>query len=193
MIAIDNILISEEIKDEFFACDLAKCKGACCVEGDSGAPLEFDELDILEDEDFLAEVSPYLTKEGKEAIANQGPFYLDEEVGQMKVSLKDDKACAFVNYSNGIAYCGIEKAWRDRKVAFRKPVSCHLYPIRIQKLGEFEAINYERWDICNPACSNGKISKTPVYQFSKEALIRKYGEEFYEKLCLTISHMDNKR
>lgn len=190
MIAIDNILISEEVKDEFFACDLAKCKGACCVEGDSGAPLEFDELDILEDEDFLHAVSPYLTEEGRTAIAAQGPFYLDEEVGQMKVSLKDDMACAFVNYSKGIAYCGIEKAWRDKKVAFRKPVSCHLYPIRIQKFAEFEAVNYERWDICNPACANGKASQTTVYQFAKEALIRKYGEEFYAKLEATIAHIE---
>ena len=189
MIAIDNILISEEIKDEFFACDLAKCKGACCVEGDSGAPLEFDELDILEDESFLENVSPYLTEEGRKAISDNGPFYLDEEVGQMKVSLKNDQACAFVNYTKGIAYCGIEKAWRDGKIDFRKPVSCHLYPIRIQKLGEFEAVNYERWDICNPACTNGKVSQTPVYKFAKDALVRKYGEEFYVKLEATIRHM----
>lgn len=189
MIAIDNKLISEDLKDKKFVCDLVKCKGACCVEGDSGAPLDFDELDILEDETLLAAVSPYLTKDGLKAIEEKGPFYLDEEVGQMKVTLKDDKACAFVNYDKGTAYCGIEKAWLDKKIDFRKPVSCHLYPIRIQNLGEYEAVNYETWDICKPACSHGESLQIPVYQFTKAALIRKYGEEFYSKLEATILHL----
>lgn len=190
MIAIDDKLISEDIKDKHFVCDLAKCKGACCVEGDSGAPLEFDELDILEDEDFLAAVAPYLTKEGLQAIDENGPFYLDEEVGQMKVILKEDKACAFVNYKNGIAYCGIEKAWMDKKISFRKPISCHLYPIRIQKFEDYDAVNYESWEICNPACSHGESLQVPVYKFTKEALIRKYGVDFYAQLEATIAHLE---
>ncbi|MFT4970610.1 MAG: hypothetical protein ACI9O4_002371 [Chitinophagales bacterium] len=191
MIAIDDKLISEDIMDKFFVCDLAKCKGACCVEGDSGAPLEFDELDILEDKELLANVAPYLTDAGLKALEEKGPFYLDEEVGQMKVTLKDDDACAFVNYKNGIAYCGIEKAWIDKKIDFRKPVSCHLYPIRIQKFEEYDAVNYESWKICSPACSHGEELQVPVYQFAKEALLRKYGPDFYEKLEATIQHLKN--
>jgi hypothetical protein len=190
MIVIDNKLISDDIKDKLFVCDLAKCKGACCVEGDSGAPIDMDEMEILEDEDFLKTVFPYITEEGRKAIEEKGPFYLDEEVGEMKVTLKDDDACAFVNYKNGIAHCGIEKAWMDKKVAFRKPVSCHLYPIRIQSFPEYDAVNYESWDICSPACSHGESLKVPVYKFTKEALIRKYGAEFYEKLEATIEHLE---
>ena len=191
MIAIDNKLISEELKDKHFVCDLAKCKGACCVEGDSGAPIEFDEMDILEDEDFLKEVSPYITPEGLKAIEGNGAFYLDEEVGQIKVSLKEDDACAFVNYKNGIAYCGIEKAWLDKKISFRKPISCHLYPIRIQTLSEYEAVNYEQWDICSPACSHGEALNIPVYQFAKSALVRKYGADFYDQLAATFKHLES--
>lgn len=190
MIAIDNKLISEDIKDKHFVCDLAKCKGACCVEGDSGAPIDMDEMEIMEDETFLEAVFPYLTMEGREAIKNNGPFYLDEDAGEMKVTLKNDHACAFVNYKNGTTYCGIEKAWMDKKVAFRKPVSCHLYPIRIQSFPEYDAVNYESWDICNPACSHGESLQVPVYKFTKEALIRKYGAEFYDKLEATIQHLE---
>lgn len=190
MIAIDNKLISDDIKDKHFVCDLAKCKGACCVEGDSGAPLEFDELDVMEDEFLLEQVKPYLTQEGIDAIENNGPFYLDEEDGVMKVSLKSDNACAFANYKNGTAYCGIEKAWLDKKIDFRKPVSCHLYPIRIQSYPEYDALNYEEWDICSPACTNGSKLQVPIYKFCKEALIRKYDIDFYEKLETTIKHLE---
>ncbi len=190
MIVIDDKIISEDLKDKHFVCDLAKCKGACCVEGDSGAPIDIDEMEILEDETFLEAVSPYLTQNGRDAIAANGPFYLDEEVGEMKVTLKDDNACAFVNYKNGTTYCGIEKAWMDKKVDFRKPVSCHLYPIRIQSFPEYDAVNYETWDICKPACSHGQELQVPVYKFAKAALIRKYGESFYENLEATIAHLE---
>jgi len=191
MIVIDNKLISDDIKDKHFVCDLAKCKGACCVEGDSGAPIDIDEMEIMEDEQFLETVFPYLTQEGREAIETKGPFYLDEEVGEMKVTLKKDDACAFVNYKNGTTYCGIEKAWLEKKVDFRKPVSCHLYPIRIEKYEAYDAVNYEQWDICNPACSHGESLQVPIYKFTKEALIRKYGADFYQELEATIHHMDN--
>jgi hypothetical protein len=192
MIAIDNKLISEDIKDKLFVCDIAKCKGACCVEGDSGAPLDINEKEILEDEAFLEAVFPYITEEGKQTILEKGPSYFDEASGELKVTLKDDDACAFVNYKNGIAHCGIERAWLDKKIDFRKPVSCHLYPIRIQSFPEYDAVNYETWDICSPACSHGESLKVPIYKFTKEALIRKYGEEFYEKLEATIEYLENK-
>lgn len=188
MIIIDDKIVSEDVAKEYFACDLAKCKGACCVEGDSGAPLELDELDVIED--LVDKVKPYLTKEGIDVIEKDGPFYLDKEDGTMKTSLINGGACVFINYKNGIAYCGIEKAWLDKKVSFRKPVSCHLYPIRIEKLHDYEALNYEEWDICKPACSNGKELKIPIYKFAKNAIIRKYGEEFFRKLEATIEHLE---
>ncbi|MCD8528442.1 MAG: DUF3109 family protein [Chitinophagales bacterium] len=190
MLAIDNTLLSDDIKNQHFVCDLAKCKGACCVEGDSGAPIDIDEMEIMEDEHFLKTVFPYLTQEGKDAIQNQGPFYLDKEVGEMKVTLKNDNACAFVNYKNGITYCGIERAWLDKKIDFRKPISCHLYPIRIKKYPDYDALNYEEWDICKDACTHGDALKIPLYKFAKEALIRKYGKEYYEKLEATIAYLD---
>lgn len=189
MIAIDNKIISEELKDKHFVCNLAACKGACCVEGDGGAPLDFDELDIIED--ILEDVKPYLTPEGIEAIEKHGPFDLDKEDGIMKTTLVDGKACAFVNYKNGITYCGIEKAWQEKKIDFRKPVSCHLYPVRITKLNDMDALNYEQWNICNPACKHGEELKIPIYKFAKEALIRKYGEDFYNTLEATINFMES--
>lgn len=188
MIAIDDKLISSELADVKFVCDLAKCKGACCVEGDSGAPLDFDELDQIEDNyDIIQE---YITEEGRSAIEEQGHFVLDKSDGTIKTTLVANKACAYVNYKNGVTYCGIEKAWLDKKIAFRKPVSCHLYPVRITQHDGFEAVNYEEWDICSPACKNGAQLKVPVYQFVKQALIRKYGKEFYKKLEGAVSFMN---
>lgn len=185
MIIIDDKIVSDELKDKYFVCNLSACKGACCVEGESGAPLDMDELDEMEDN--YETVKPYLTPEGIAAIENQGHFVLDSTDGVFKTPLIEGTgACAYVNYKNGIAYCGIEKAWLDKKSEFRKPVSCHLYPVRISKYDGFEAVNYEQWDICNPACENGAQLKVPVYKFVKEALIRKYGEEFYRQLEAAI-------
>ena len=188
MIAIDNKIISEELKDKHFVCNLAACKGACCVEGDGGAPIELDEMDEMEE--IQEKVKSYLTPEGIEAIEKQGPFVLDKEDGIMKTPLVNGKACAYVNYKNGITYCGIEKAWQEKKIDFRKPISCHLYPVRITKLQDMDALNYEQWDICNPACVHGENLKVPIYKFTKEALIRKYGEAFYQTLEATIAFME---
>ena len=189
MIVIGNKIISEEIKDKEFVCNLAACKGACCVEGDGGAPIELDEMEDMEE--IYEKVKPFLTPEGIDAIEKQGPFVLEKEDGIMKTPLVKNKACAYVNYKDGITYCGIEKAWMEKKIDFRKPVSCHLYPIRISKLNNgMEAINFEQWDICSPACENGANLKIPVYQFTKNALIRKYGEEFYNALEATVKFME---
>lgn len=190
MIVIDDKIVSEELKTKHFVCNLSACKGACCVEGDSGAPLDFDEIDVMEN--IYEKVKPYITQEGITAIENQGNFILDKEDGVMKTPLIEGTgACAYVNYKNGIAHCGIERAWLDKKIEFRKPVSCHLYPVRITKHKDFEAVNYERWDICNPACSQGAELKVPIYKFVKEALIRKYGEEFYAALEASFQYSDN--
>ncbi len=179
MIAIDNKLISDDLLDEKFVCDLNACKGACCVEGDSGAPLEESELKVLEE--IYPIVKPYLTEKGI-AILEKQKFMWEEEDEKYKTPLIEGGPCAYVNYDNGIAVCGIEKAYLENKVSFRKPVSCHLYPVRISQKKDFEAVNYERWNICKAACKNGNKLKVPVFRFVKDALIRKYGQEFYDIL-----------
>lgn len=184
MIQIDDTLISDDIKEKFFVCDLDKCKGACCVEGDLGAPLEQEELADIEA--VVELVKPYLPAEAIEALEKNGPYLLDEE-GDFSTTTIDNKECAFAFYDErGILKCGIEQAWKDGKTSFRKPVSCHLYPIRITKLQDFLALNYDRWHICAPACELGSKLSVPVYQFLKEALIRRFGEKWYQELVEKI-------
>ncbi|MEZ4830149.1 MAG: DUF3109 family protein [Bacteroidia bacterium] len=180
MIQIEDKLISGAVMDELFACDLARCKGACCVEGDLGAPLEDEELAILND--IYEQVKPFLREEGKQAIEEQGTFVKDF-TGGFSTPLVDDRECAYVTFSEtGIALCGIEKAYGEGKVDFRKPISCHLYPIRISKSRFYEVLNYDRWDICAAACVRGKNEGIRVFEFVKDALIRKYGQAFYDAL-----------
>ncbi len=189
MIQIGNILISDDIKEEFFLCDLEKCKGACCVEGDLGAPLTMDEL--LEIEEVVEVVKPYLPKRAVEVLEKEGPYILDEE-GEFSTTTIDDRECAFSFYDErGILKCGIEQAWKDGKTDFRKPISCHMYPIRVVKLHDHFALNYSRWHICSPACELGKQMKLPVYKFLREALIRRFGEDFYSKLETAIERPDS--
>ncbi|MEL6193849.1 MAG: DUF3109 family protein [Bacteroidota bacterium] len=181
LVQIGDVLISTEIFEEAFVCDLIKCKGACCVEGDLGAPLEKKELAILVEE--YENIKPYLNEKGKAAIEEQGRYVYDF-AGEYSTPLVEGKECAYTIFSeNGTAYCGIEKAFREGKTHFKKPVSCHLYPIRVTQTKNYEALNYDRWDICKPACSNGASLNVKIYEFLKEPLIRKYGEEFYEELC----------
>ena len=179
MIIIDDIVISREIFDTHFICDLPQCLGACCVEGDAGAPLE--EAEIGELEDALDEVIPYMTEEGKATVKQYGVFDYDAD-GNYVTPLNDGKECAFTFFEEGIARCAIEQAWMDKKIDFQKPVSCHLYPIRIKKLHQGEAVNYHRWHICAPALLLGKKEGVPLYVFLKEPLIRKYGAGWYQKL-----------
>ncbi|NNC94472.1 MAG: DUF3109 family protein [Chitinophagales bacterium] len=189
MIIIGNVAVSDAVVEEQFTCDLQKCKGACCVEGDSGAPLELDEMNFIEDEyDHFKE---FLTEEGREVIETVGHFIHDKESGKMKTPLIKGAACAYIRYEDGISFCGIEKAWEAGKTHFRKPVSCHLYPVRIEQLKEYEAVNYEEWSICAPACSLGQKMKMPVYKFVKDALIRKYGPDFYEALEAAVAYKNN--
>lgn len=180
MINLDGKLISADLKDEMFACDIAKCKGACCVEGDLGAPLESEELGLLEE--VYEHVKPYMRKPGIQTIEEQGLFVLDF-TNNYSTPLVNGRECAYVNFTKeGIALCAIEQAYHAGDISFRKPISCHLYPIRITHTRAGEALNYDRWNICSPACSKGKADGTKVYEFAKEALIRKYGEVFYEEL-----------
>ncbi len=173
-------MLSDDIKEHFFVCNLEKCKGACCVEGDLGAPLEESELKILEDS--YEAVKPYLMPAGVKAIEKLGKYILDEE-GDYSTTTIDGAECAYAVYDEkGILKCGIEQAYKDGKTTFRKPISCHLYPIRAKKYDEFEALNYDQWDICNPACGFGKELGVPVYKFLKEPLIRRYGKDWYGEL-----------
>lgn len=183
MIAIDNVLVSDAVVEAQFVCDLMKCKGGCCEDGDAGAPLEKDELEIINE--IYETVKPYLTPEGIRWIEKQGRYQYDREFGWVTPTI-DGKMCVYgFRDKYGIIKCGIEQAYRDGKIAFKKPISCHLYPIIANKgkKGEFDRVNYEpREKLCNPACVQGEKLKVPVYQFLKEPLIRKYGEEFFAAL-----------
>ena len=180
MLQIDDTIISLEILTEEFVCNLSACKGACCVEGDAGAPLEKTELKILAKE-FRA-IRPFLRPEGVKAIELQGTSIKDID-GEWVTPLREGKECAYTVFdADGTAKCGIENAWKAGKTTFRKPISCHLYPIRTKKYESFEAINYNRWHICSDACALGRELKVPVYKFLKEPLIRRYGESWYAEL-----------
>ncbi|MDB4061016.1 DUF3109 family protein [Vicingaceae bacterium] len=180
MIQVENVLLSEDLFTAHFVCDLSACKGACCIEGDAGAPLAMEEIDFIEES--LEAILPFLTPEGKKSIHELGVFTVDTD-GDYVTTLNNGKECAFTTYDgNGTAKCGIEDAFRAGKTNFKKPTSCHLFPIRVQKLHEMEALNYEQIDICKPACECGSKLQVKVYQFLKEPLINKYGEEWYAHL-----------
>lgn len=181
MIIIGETLVSEEILEEQFVCDLHACKGACCVEGSSGAPLNEDELQQLED--VYDDVKPYMRAEGIKAIEEFGLYQVDEDNDIVTTLVEGNKECAFVIFDGaGIAKCALEQAYNDGKTTWKKPISCHLYPIRLQKLPTFTGVNYHRWQVCKPACDCGSKLKVPVYRFLKEPLIRKFGEKWYNEV-----------
>lgn len=183
MIVVQDKLVSDDVVSEQFVCNLSACKGACCWEGDSGAPLEKAELAELDA--IFEQVMPYLSPAGIAAIEAQGKYIWYEEAQEWGTTLVDNGPCAYMTLDTlGVAQCGIERAWRDGVVDFRKPISCQLYPIRVEKNEQvgFEALNYDRWDICSAACEKGKKEQVPVYVFLKDAIIRKYGVDFYEEL-----------
>jgi hypothetical protein len=180
MIVLQNTVISDDLKDRFFVCNLEKCKGACCVEGDLGAPLEAEELQVLADN--YEQIKPYLSEAGRQAIEKQGLYIKDWE-GDYSTTTIGDRECAYAIYDDNLTLkCGIEQAYLDGKISWKKPISCHLYPIRISKYDGFEALNYDKWSICSPACSFGADLGVRVYQFLKEPLIRKYGAAWYQEL-----------
>lgn len=180
MIIHEKTIVSEEIFEENFICDLGKCKGECCVQGDSGAPLEDEELGILDD--IYEDVKPYITPQGQKAIEEQGK-YLQDFDGEWVTPLIEGRECAYTVFDEkGIAKCGIEMAHADGKVNWPKPMSCHMYPIRVVKLIEHEALNYHRWSICSPACALGDKERVSVFEFLKGPLVRKYGNSWYKGL-----------
>lgn len=190
MIAINNILVSDQVVEEQFVCDLTKCKGGCCEDGDAGAPLETDELNYLNDVYDL--VKPYMTEKGIKEVEKAGRYIYDQEFGWVTPTVNSEICAYGYKDKQGIVKCAIEQAYNDEKIQWKKPISCHLFPIRLNKSkdGHTEFVNYEpREDLCAAACKLGKKLKVPAYVFLKEAIVRKYGEEFYETLNATAKYM----
>ena len=189
MIQVEEKIISLDVFEKHFVCDLNACKGACCVEGDSGAPLLKEEEKILDE--IYEKVKPYMRKEGITEIENQGVAVYDAD-GDLTTPLVNNCECAFVTFENGITKCTIEKAYLDGKTDFKKPISCHLFPIRITEYTDFDAVNYESIKICSPACSLGEEMQLPVYKFLKAPLIRKYGVKFYKEITKVAEFLNSK-
>lgn len=185
MLEVKETLVHEDVLKENFVCHLEKCKGACCIEGDSGAPLDESELEILKE--IYPLVKPYMTEKGIQAVEQDGEYVIDEDGDYTTTCVDKNKECAYVTWENGITKCAIEKAYEDGVVSWKKPISCHLYPIRITAYPEFDVLHYDRWGICSSACSFGNHLNVKVYEFLKEPLIRKYGEEWYEELIEKIN------
>jgi hypothetical protein len=180
MFQIGKTIVSEDIIEKDFMCNLSACKGACCIDGDAGAPLDEDETKILED--IYSKVKPFLRQEGIDAIETQGIFITTEN-GELETPLINGADCAYVIFNDkNVALCAIEEAYNQGEVSWKKPVSCHLYPIRVRDYTEFSGVNYDKWKICDDACTLGKELQIPVYKFVKEALIRKFGKDWYIEL-----------
>lgn len=184
MLAIQNTIVSRDVIEKQFVCDLNKCKGACCVAGESGAPLDESEQEIIDR--VFDKVEPYLTPRGRKAIKKQGRYLTDYDGDLVTPLINEIEECAYTIYDeNKVAMCAFERAYNDGVIDWRKPISCHLYPIRIKKYSDYDAVNYEKWSVCKPACKLGEQLSVPVYHFVKDALIRKYGQAWYDELCTT--------
>lgn len=189
MIAIGDVLVSDEVISAQFVCNLDSCKGACCVDGDAGAPLDKKELKKIDE--VFEQVLPYLNEESREELNKQGRYVYDKEFGWVTPTINSAVCVYGIKDQKGIVKCGIEQAYLDGKIKWKKPISCHLFPVIVTKSsdGITEYANYEpREDNCKAACSLGKKLKVPVYQFLKEPLIRKFGSQFYDALDATAKH-----
>ncbi len=190
MIEIDDKIVSADLLRDCFACDLAACKGICCVEGNAGAPLEIGEVDTLERE--YAAYKPYMTAAGVAAVERQGFMVVDEE-GDYTTPLVDGAECAYAVQEEGVTLCAIEKAWREGRTPFRKPISCHLYPIRLVHFSNgTTGLNYHRWSVCEPARRCGARLGIPVYKALREPIVRRFGEEFYEALEAAANYLNQR-
>jgi hypothetical protein len=186
MLEIGRKVVSLDLLTSCFTCDLNTCKGACCVSGDSGAPLEPGEAEIL---DLIFPVlRHYLSHASVKSIEDQGTSVIDIEQ-DVVTPLNNGKECAYAFFKRGIAYCAIERAYIEGKISFRKPVSCHLYPVRVKKYRDFDAVNYDRWDVCHAATTLGNVLNMPVYMFVKTPLIRKYGEDWFNLLEIAAENL----
>lgn len=188
MFQLGKTIVSEDIIKKDFVCNLSACKGACCVDGDAGAPLEEEETKILQE--IYPKVKPLLRQESIDAIETQGTF-VESEFGDLETPLLDGADCVYVIYDDkNVALCAIEEAYNQGIISWKKPISCHLYPIRVTDYTEFSAVNYHKWEICDDACTLGKELQVPIYKFVKQALIRKFGEDWYlelEKIAQTLA------
>ena len=180
MFQLGKTIVSEEIIEKDFVCNLSACKGACCVAGEAGAPLDKGETKILEE--IYPKIKPFLRKEGIAVIEKEGTW-ITNEWGELETPLIKGADCAYVIFDKkNKALCGIEEAHNAGVIDWKKPLSCHLYPIRVKDFSEFAAVNYHKWNICDDACSLGKELQVPIYKFVKEALIRKFGQDWYDEL-----------
>ncbi len=194
MIAIDDVLVSNQVIEEQFVCDLSKCKGGCCVDGDAGAPL--DNKELKEIDAVIPHVLPYLSEASKKELDKQGRYVYDKEFGWVTPTINSSICVYGITDAQGVVKCGIEQAYNDGKTEWKKPISCHLYPIRIKKSrdGKTDLVNYEpRQDLCKGGCSLGKKLKVPVYVFLKESITRKYGKDFFEALEASAAYQKNKK
>lgn len=190
MIQIQDTIVSEEILERKFVCNLNACKGACCVQGDAGAPLEYEELEELEN--VFEVVKPYLSE--KSIAALEEDLYTVDTDGDYVTQLVDGKECAFVFFDEqNITKCSIEQAYIDGKTSFKKPISCHLFPVRLSKIADYTAVNYAYWDICDDACKLGEELGVKTYQFLKEPLIRRFGEEWFKELTLVDEALEKEK
>lgn len=180
MFQLGKTIVSEDIIEKDFVCNLSTCKGECCISGEAGAPLDKNETVILEE--IYEKVKPFLRDEGVEAIEQQGTW-ITSDFGELETPLINGAECAYVIFDDkNTALCGIEQAYNEGLIDWKKPISCHLYPVRVKDYSEFAAVNYHSWDICDDACSLGKELQVPVYKFVKDALVRKFGQHWYDEL-----------
>lgn len=189
MFQLGKTIVSEDIIEKDFVCNLSACKGQCCVDGDAGAPLTEEEINILSE--IYPKVKPYLRPEGVTAIEAQGT-HITTATGELETPLINGVDCAYVFFNEKkMALCAIEEAYNQGNISWKKPVSCHLYPIRVKDYSEFSAVNYHHWHICDDACTLGRELQVPVYKFVKEALIRKFGNDWYEALEKMVKDKKN--
>lgn len=190
MLVIQDVLISDDIIKEQFHCNLNACKGACCWEGDYGAPVSKEEIDTINQ--HMDVIKTNLNEDSVALLEKEGGFTFYKQPKVWGTTCHSNGACVFLTKNElGISICGIEKTWYEGKIPYQKPISCHLYPIRVSEndIVGFEAWNYDEWDICSAACAKGKEEKMPVYRFVKDAIIRKKGQGFYEELNAAAEHM----
>jgi hypothetical protein len=190
MIQIGEKIISRDLFEKHFICHLEKCEGNCCVFGDAGAPLEDEEAEALSRE--LQRIIPFIRAEGKRAVREQGAWVIDRD-GEKVTPLIGREECAYVVFEDKIARCAVEQAYEEGAITFRKPVSCHLYPIRVGKLKQGIALNYHQWSICEPARILGEKEGVPVFRFLKDAIVRVYGDEFYAELEMVYRELIEKK
>jgi hypothetical protein len=190
MISIDNTIVSDNLIEKKFICHLEKCKGACCVQGDAGAPLSDDEVDLIGE--LLPKIKPFMQPDYYAAVEQQG-FYEADRDGDNVTTCQATGECNFVVYKNNIASCSIEDAYNEGVIDFKKPISCHLYPVRIKEYEAFVAVNYHQWEICSDACSYGESLNVPVFEFLKEPLTRKFGAEWYASLEAYYNHQQTNK